>query len=219
MAPDVTVLDLGREIAAELAELTDLLAGLAPEQWEQPSLCARWRVRQVAGHLVADYDRQLTVRRAAVGAARHGFSFDRYLDASARAHEVGRSPEQLVEALRTLDLTAGVARFVPARRRLHEHVVHHQDVRRPLGRPRTMPEERLRAVLDVAHEPRSPGKIAKWAKGSTFVATDLDWRAGAGPVVEGPAEALLMALSQRPVALAELSGAGLDAFRERLARA
>jgi uncharacterized protein (TIGR03083 family) len=218
MAPDVTVLDLGREIAAELAELTDLLAGLAPERWEQSSLCAGWTVRQIVGHLVADYDPRLTVRRAATGALRSGFSFDRYLDASARAHEAGRAPEQLVEALRTLDLTKGVARFVPARRRLHEHVVHHQDVRRPLGRPRTMPEERLRAVLDVAHEPRAPGRIATWAKGCTFVATDLDWRAGRGPVVEGPGEALLMALSQRPVALAELSGAGLDAFRKRVER-
>ncbi len=81
-----------------------------------------------------------------------------------------------------------------------------------------MPEERLRAVLDVAHEPRGPGKVAAWAKGATFVATDLDWRAGAGPAVEGPGEALLMALSQRPAALAELSGEGLDAFRRRLER-
>ena len=219
MAQDATATELTPQIAGELAEFTDLLAGLAPEQWDHPTLCERWRVRQVAGHIIGGYDPGLTVWGGMFGALRNGFSFDKYLDAWARAHEAGRSPEQLVDALRSLDLTKGIAGFVPPRRRLHEHVVHHQDVRRPLGRPRTMPEERLRAVLDVAHSPRAPEKVAKWAKGLTFVATDLDWSAGSGPTVEGPGEALLMALSQRPVALAELSGAGLETFRRNLEKA
>jgi len=219
MAQDVGEQELGREIASELAEFTDLLAGLSPEQWEHPTLCEHWHVRQVAGHIVGGYDPALTVWRGLFGAVGNGFSFDKYLDAFARAHEAGRTPEQLVEALRTLDLTKGIARFVPPRRRLHEHVVHHQDVRRPLGRPRTMPEARLRAVLGVAHAPQREEKAAKWAKGLMFVATDLEWRAGEGPTVEGPGEVLLMALSQRPVALDELTGLGLATFREQLARA
>jgi uncharacterized protein (TIGR03083 family) len=207
------------EIAAELGELVDLLAGLAPAQWEEPTLCDRWTVRQVVGHIISGYDPKLTVWRATFGAVRNRFDFDRFNDTRARAHEAGRTPEQLVDALRSLDLTKGIATFVPARRRLHEHVVHHQDVRRPLGRPRTMPEDRLRAVLDVARSPRGAQKTAKWAKGLTFVATDLDWKAGEGPTVEGPGEALLLALSQRPVALDELSGDGLEPFRKRLERA
>jgi uncharacterized protein (TIGR03083 family) len=219
MAQDVGDQDLGREIASELAEFTDLLAGLSPEQWERPTLCERWQVRQVAGHIIGGYDPALTVWRGLFGAMGNGFSFDKYLDAFARAHEAGRTPEELVEALRTLDLTRGIARFVPPRRRLHEHVVHHQDVRRPLGRPRRMPEARLRTVLGVAHAPQREEKPAKWAKGLAFAATDLEWRAGEGPTVEGPGEALLMALSQRPVALDELTGAGLATFREQLAQA
>jgi hypothetical protein len=193
MAQDVGEQELGREIASELAEFTDLLAGLSPEQWEHPTLCEHWHVRQVAGHIVGGYDPALTVWRGLFGAMGNGFSFDKYLDA--------------------------FARFVPPRRRLHEHVVHHQDVRRPLGRPRTMPEARLRTVLGVAHAPQREEKAAKWAKGLMFVATDLEWRAGEGPTVEGPGEVLLMALSQRPVALDELTGLGLATFREQLARA
>jgi uncharacterized protein (TIGR03083 family) len=216
MAQDATAVDLAPQIADELAELADLLEGLDPEQWEVPSLCARWRVRQVAGHVVSSYDPKLTVWRGLLGAVANGFSFDKWLDATARSHEVMRSPDDIVATMRGLDLTQGIARFVPAGRRLLEHVVHHQDVRRPLARPRTMSEDRLRAVLDVAYAPRGPGKIAKWAKGLTFSATDLEWRAGAGPVVEGPGESLLMALSQRPVALAELTGEGLETFRTRL---
>jgi uncharacterized protein (TIGR03083 family) len=207
-----------REIAAELGEFADLLASLAPEQWDVPSLCERWHVRQVAGHIVASYDPKLTVWRGMFGAVRHGFDFDALIDANARAHEAGRSPEELVDAVRTVDLGQGVATFVTAPRRLLEHVVHHQDVRRPLARPRTMPEHRLRAVLDAAYAPRGPKKPPpKWARGLTFAATDVDWRQGAGPVVEGPGEALLLALSRRPAVLPELSGDGLAGFTQQLA--
>ena len=38
-------------IAAERRALADLLDGLTPEQWEAPSLCAGWRVRDVAAHV------------------------------------------------------------------------------------------------------------------------------------------------------------------------
>ena len=37
---------------AERADLADLLESLTPEQWESPSLCAGWSVRQVAAHVV-----------------------------------------------------------------------------------------------------------------------------------------------------------------------
>ena len=38
-------------IAAERRSIADLLAGLSADEWETPSLCAAWRVRDVAAHL------------------------------------------------------------------------------------------------------------------------------------------------------------------------
>ena len=38
-------------IAAERTELADVLDGLTPEQWDEPSLCAGWRVREVVAHI------------------------------------------------------------------------------------------------------------------------------------------------------------------------
>lgn len=38
-------------IAAERQELADLLGGLRPAQWDAPSLCAGWRIREVAAHM------------------------------------------------------------------------------------------------------------------------------------------------------------------------
>src|SRR3546814_17155713 len=38
----------------ERAELVELLRGLSEQEWETPSLCAGWRVRDVVGHLLQD---------------------------------------------------------------------------------------------------------------------------------------------------------------------
>lgn len=42
-----------------------------------------------------------------------------------------------------------------------------------------------------------------------FEATDLDFGSGSGPPVQGPAEALMMAMTGRPAALGDLDGAGV----------
>lgn len=35
----------------ERASLVDLLEGLGPQEWEKPTQCGDWRVRDVAAHL------------------------------------------------------------------------------------------------------------------------------------------------------------------------
>ncbi len=40
-----------RVIGSERRSLAELLESLADEQWETPSLCAGWRVRDVAAHV------------------------------------------------------------------------------------------------------------------------------------------------------------------------
>lgn len=46
-------------------------------------------------------------------------------------------------------------------------------------------------------------------------ATDTDWAVGEGAQVEGPIAALLLLLTGRRVALAQLSGPGADLIRGR----
>ena len=38
-------------IDAERTEFADLCDGLTAEQWDAPSLCTNWRVRDVVGHI------------------------------------------------------------------------------------------------------------------------------------------------------------------------
>ncbi len=113
--------------------------------------------------------------------------------------------------LRPRGLTTGFG----GRIALTDGVIHHQDIRRPLGMSRDIPAERMLVVLDfgrVAPTIRAGRRI----KGLKLVATDLDWTAGSGPTVEGPAEALLMAIAGRGVAVHELTGPGQPTLANRL---
>ena len=47
-------------------------------------------------------------------------------------------------------------------------------------------------------------------------ATDVGWTTGDDPLVEGPAESLLMAIAGRPGIITELTGPGVTALAERI---
>ena len=61
-------------IEHERLSLADLLEGLTEEQWESPSLCAGWRVRDVAAH-VAMAPQVPGIGRMLADAARAGGRF------------------------------------------------------------------------------------------------------------------------------------------------
>lgn len=194
-------------LAAERREFAALLDGLSPEQWEAPSLCEGWRVRDVVGHLLYDDLTLGTLVREAVLALSPDRVNARLVDRSK-----GRSVEELREAFRRTIDGGPLSRLAPMLI-LSDVLIHQQDVRRPLGLPRTIPAERLLAVLSRPDPFTGPGRRTRALR---FVATDLDWSTGAGQEVRGPGEALLMAIAGRPHALGDLEGDGVAALRERL---
>src|SRR5680860_284133 len=116
-------------LAATLGTTADLLAGLTAEQWEAPSLCAGWRVRDVAGHIVwrlGSSNRDL-VRSSLVRAWRgHSIRPSRAIDAASRAAGEA-SPDDLVARMRAIaaDKAAGRGRYGIIE--LTEAVVHGYD--------------------------------------------------------------------------------------------
>jgi hypothetical protein len=69
--------------------------------------------------------------------------------------------------------------------------------------------------MGVAHGPRDrPAR--RRIRRLTLTATDLNWTTGQGPLVEGLAEALLMALAGRRGVASELSGTGVPVLAERI---
>lgn len=108
-------------------------------------------------------------------------------------------------------LTAGFGGMIA----LVDGTVHHQDIRRALGQPRTIPAERLTRVLQLV--PGNPRLGAgRRIRGLGLRATDVDWTHGHGPEVTGPGEALLMAMTGRNAAIADLAGAGVPILARRL---
>jgi uncharacterized protein (TIGR03083 family) len=101
---------------------------------------------------------------------------------------------------------------------LTEAVIHHQDMRRPFGERRAIPEIRLRAALGlISHRPGTGTGALRRRRGVRLTATDIDWSIGSGPLVTGPSEAILMALAGRMDALDELSGEGKALLAEHFA--
>lgn len=195
-------------LSAERREFATLLDGLSPEQWGAQSLCEGWRVRDVVGHLLYDDLPMSTLIREAVLALSPNRVNARLVDRSK-----DRSLEDLRAAFRRTIDGGRLSRLAPTLI-LTDVLIHQQDIRRPLGLARTIPAERLLAVLSHPDPFTLPGRRTR---GLRFVATDLDWSKGSGPQVSGPGEAVLMVIAGRPDALDDLEGDGLPALRERLA--
>jgi len=196
----------------EREEFAALLEGLTPQQWTSPTLCEQWRVREVAVHTVS-YDELSTA--GLVGRFLKGrLNADR-INAIGVADYADSAPEQITAMIRAHAEPHGLTGGFGGRIALTDGMIHQQDIRRSVGIPRTIDQERLRTALDFARF--APTIRGAWrARGVRLVATDLDWSHGSGPEVRGTGEALLMAMAGRRAALDELDGPGKAKFAQRL---
>ena len=195
---------------AERADLAEFLATLTPQDWQAPTLCTRWSVKDVVAHVISyeELGALGLLKRFAKGWV-------------VRANQVGveefaaLTPQQLLEFLRghlePHGLTAGFGGMIA----LVDGTIHHQDIRRALNRPRVVPPDRLARILPLV--PSNPRLGAgRRIRGLRLRATDVEWTHGDGPEVTGPGEALLLAMTGRPAALADLDGPGVAKLGRRL---
>ncbi len=87
-------------------------------------------------------------------------------------------------------------------------LIHGQDMCRPLNIERHLPEAHLVPVADFVKNDVHMFGTRKRIAGLRLTASDMDWSHGHGPEVTGPAEALVMVVAGRLVALGDLSGDG-----------
>lgn len=196
-------------VADERRDLVALLRTLSDDEWNAPSLCAGWRVRDVVAHLASsDVTPRITLLAAFF---RNRMSVNRLNNATVERAKDWPT-DKLIDDLESTIESSISAKLLP-RVMLGDAVVHHQDIRRPLGKPRTIPGDRLLATL------RHPDPFAlpwRYTRGLRFVATDLAWSKGKGPEVRGPGEAIALATAGRLAALDDLEGDGLPTLRQRL---
>jgi len=197
---------------AEREDLLELLEGLPPEQWETPSLCEGWTVRDVVTHVLS-YE-GLGPRELASRFAAGFFLVDRVNAVGLRAN-ADRTPAQLVELLRAHLTPSGLTAGMGGAIALTDGLIHQQDIRRPLGRPRAIPADRLVPAFRTAlFGPVLRGVLR--VRDVRLVASDIDWSFGRGPEVSGTAEALLLAVAGRRAVAGELSGPGAVRLAQRL---
>ncbi len=203
------------EVAAERSGLADELEGLSETDWNMPSLCTGWRLRDVVAHLV--WPLQTSLVKVAAALVVNRFDFNRVADKAAKSDR--RPGPELANALRQ----GADHRFTPPgfgpEAPLTDLVVHGQDIRIPLGIARPFDDERTRVVLDflVSSKATRGGFVRKGlTEGLAFRATDLNWSAGTGLPVAGPAGTLIMVLSGRNAPPVHLDGEGTATLRSRL---
>ena len=187
-----------KEMARDEREgFASFLDGLTSQQWNSPTLCELWTVREVAIHTVS-YDELSTA--GLVGRFLKGRLNTDRINAIGVADYSDRSPEQITVLIRSYAQPHGLTGGFGGKIALTDGMIHQQDIRRSIGLPRTIDPERLRTALNFARF--APTIRGAWrARGVRLVASDLDWSHGRGPEVRGPGEALLMAMAGRRAAL------------------
>lgn len=204
--------DVWGMIHLERDRLDDLLASLREEEWEVPSLCRGWRVRDVVAHIVHTH---LVTPCSLVGEwVSSGFSLDGR-NARGVARRASLSPAALLQEYRATAYRTGAA---PGRAALLlvETVVHGGDIAVPTGRRVEVAPKALVTVAELVRSTEAVLRGRTRAAGLELQASDVPWSAGAGPLVEGPLASIILALTGRGAGLDDLTGDGVKILRGRI---
>jgi uncharacterized protein (TIGR03083 family) len=195
--------DLQPMVAAEFLALADLLDTVSDAQWDTPSLCEGWRVREVVAHMTM--------------AAR--YSGDEFM---AKLRDCGFDFTQLSNQVASQDAELPTAELVASLRAdvlhhwtppgggyhgaLNHVVIHGLDATVPLGVPRRVPEETIRVILDDLTQGGGHEHFGANIDGRSLQATDLDWSYGSGPELRGTGEDLALVICGRRLPAGRLEG-------------
>jgi uncharacterized protein (TIGR03083 family) len=203
-------------VDAERLSLAALLEDLDDDEWETPSLCTGWRVREVAAHLTQAH---ASVWAATRGIIRARGDFNRMIDTLARERAATLPAAEYPALLRAMAGSRKKAPGVSALEPLIDLLVHGQDIAIPLGRDRVMPLAAAHLSIERVWPNLFPFRAGRRFARIAFTATDCSWSGGEGTPVEGPISAILLVLTGRAAGLSRLSGPGVTEVEERLAAA
>jgi uncharacterized protein (TIGR03083 family) len=204
--------EVWQTIDDERRSLADLLDDLSAQEWQTPSLCAGWRVRDVAAHLTLAHTGLL---RGTLWMLRARGNFNRMVRDSA-LHQARLPVEQFPARLRDMVGSRRKAVGVTYLEPLIDILVHGQDIAIPLARPRPMPAPAAATAATRVWSMGWPFGVARKLSGLRLAATDHPFSAGQGLLVEGHMAAILLLLTGRRAALPQLCGPGVAELEARL---
>jgi uncharacterized protein (TIGR03083 family) len=193
-------------VAAEFTRLADVLDAASDGQWDTPSLCAGWRVREVVAHLTmaARYSEEEFMAEL----QRCGFDFTR-LSNEIAARDASLPEGELIKNLRSEVMHHWAPPGGGYHGALNHVVIHGLDVTVPLGVPRLPPDQTIEVILDDLTHGDGTVRFGVDIAGRRLQATDLDWSFGAGPPLRGAAADLALVICGRSVPPGRLEGAPL----------
>ena len=200
-------------LAAERRSLLAYLETLGEADWGKPSLCEGWTVKDVVAHLAIGA--ASTPPRFIGGLVSAGFSFDKMTGNAVRAESATSGPELRARFASRVD-----AHTQPGGAMVGEAIVHGEDIRRALGQPPgPHAPAHLVFVADAYRRSGPPVRGKTRVAGLRLESTDVPWSSGDGPLVSGPLLSLILAMTGRRAALADLTGEGVATFGGRMAAA
>lgn len=203
--------ELWAAIDRQRDRIADLLGQLSVDEWQHPSLCPGWTIRDVAAHLTLQQQGVLDLVRALIRNPRIlGGGLNRMILLAAKEKA----------ALPTEQLTSEIRGMVGSRRHnvgvtlletLIDILVHSQDIAIPLQRDLPMEVSAAAVAATRAWSYGGKGLAKVFAnlpiRNYRLVATDTDWAVGSGPQITGPIAALLLLITGRDAVLDQLTGA------------
>jgi uncharacterized protein (TIGR03083 family) len=205
------------EVERERRSLADLLDGLTPEQWENGSLCTRWRVKDVAAHVAMTPIPAPGVLTLTAELVRSG---GKLWDAGAQIaiNHARRPSAQIVDELRRYAGSRRMPTFVNPENLILDLLVHGQDIAVPLDIDRPIPLEAGQAAFARAWSMGWPFHARRRLRGLRLVATDAPVDVGdqTGAWIEGRlADLLLLVTARTEAGLGRLRGAGTSQLQAR----
>jgi len=197
---------------AERTALAEDLSDLSAEQWRHGTLCGQWEVEDVVAHLTAaaSLDRWQWVR-SMLGAR---FRADVHNQRRLVEHR-GSTPAETLEQFRAvIASTTAPSGHTPAY--LGEVVVHAQDIRQPLGLPRTPDVDALTPVAEFFASRNFTVASRTTVAGLQLRADDGPFATGTGPLVTGSTLALVMSMAGRAPYVGQLDGPGVPTLQARV---
>jgi uncharacterized protein (TIGR03083 family) len=190
-------------VAATYVAIADLLDRRSPVDWDTPSLCDGWRVREVVAHMTmpARYDEASFMAEL----QEDNFDFER-LSLRIAARDATRPCDKLVADLRSDELHHWSPPGGGEHGALNHAVIHSLDITVPLGETRCATDDAVRIVLDDLTEGGVHAHFGTEIQGRAFNATDIAWSFGTGIAVSSTAADLALSLCGRTLVNGPLAG-------------
>ncbi len=202
--------DVRTAVVAERREQVAMFSALSEAEWDAPSLCAGWRVREVLAHTTMAY--RYSMPRVLLGILRARGSFHRMADRAAHRDTAELTSAELLACLRDNVEHPWTPPGGGPLGALSHDVIHGLDVSVALGRDDEHSSAERVALVLGGLQPKQLRYFGVDLDGVQLRATDVDWSYGAGEPVTARARDLLLLVCGRRVPAERLAGPAAARF-------